>query len=114
MTSYLYQPIADSSLISYHMYYTVMILEFSINMYKQYILDTYYVYKMGLTAYLSTYLSISLSCSFLSPGSHLSLPVYTYLNHLNLCLQPPEPVYVSLPLDTSSLCVPSLSELYSQ
>ena len=43
MTSYLYQPIADSSLISYHMYYTVMILEFSINMYKQYILDTYYI-----------------------------------------------------------------------
>ena len=55
-----------------------------IHMYKQFQI----LYKMGLTAYLS----ISLSCSFLSPGSHLSLPTYTWTtwtfvsNHQNLSM----------------------------
>ena len=106
---------ANSWFLSYLLSYVLYSYDIRVQyQYVQTVHIRYILYKMGLTAYLSTYLSISLSCSFLSPGSHLSLPAYTYLNHFNLCLQPPEPVYVSLPLDTSSLCVPSLSELYSQ
>ena len=95
MTSYPYQPIADSSLISYS--YDIKVQY----QYVQTVLDTIYICKMGLTAYLI----IELSCSFLSPGSLLSLPAYTWTtwtivsNHQNL--------------STSSLRVPALLGLYS-
>ena len=65
---------------------------------------------MGLTAYISLYLSILFFLlTWFTPK-----PPCLYLNHFNLCLQPQEPVYVSLPLDTSFLCVPVLSELHFQ
>ena len=51
---------------------------------------------MGLTAYISLYLSILFFLlTWFTPK-----PPCLYLNHFNLCLQPQEPVYVSLPLDT--------------
>ena len=64
---------------------------------------------MGLTAYLSIELCIlffPLTGSFLS-----SLLILEPLQYFITIYQ--EPVYVSLPLDNSSLCVPALSGLYS-
>ena len=62
-----------------------MILEFSINTYKQYQIP----YKIGLTAYLS----IKLSCSLLSPGSYLKASL--------LILEPLEPLS---PITRTCLC----------
>ena len=102
MTSYAYQPIADTPLISYH---TIQLwYQSSVSIRTN---STRYYIRWALQPIsLSNYLV--LSSYWFTP----KLLAYTWTTS-TLCHQHPEPVYVSLPLDNSSLCVPALSGLYS-